>query len=150
MDLLTTEPQWELLTWAFIKNIISWSSRHGSAVINPTSIHEDMNSVSSLTQCVKDPTLLWLWCGLAAEALIGPLDWELPYVVGVALKRQVVIIIIIISPSYCSGEKQSQQSPIQRGVTCSLHWVFLSCDLKSPRLTSRIRFMRPVLILLFP
>ena len=27
-----------------------------------------------------DPELLWLWCQLAAAALIRPLAWELPYV----------------------------------------------------------------------
>ena len=35
-----------------------------------------------------DPTLLWLWCRLAAAALIQPLAWELPYAAGVALKRK--------------------------------------------------------------
>ena len=35
-----------------------------------------------------DPMLLWLRCRLAAVALIGPLAWEPPYAVGVALKRQ--------------------------------------------------------------
>ena len=33
-----------------------------------------------------DLALLWLWCTLAATALIQPLAWELPYVTGVALK----------------------------------------------------------------
>ena len=34
--------------------------------------------------------LLWLWCKLAAVAPIQPqpVAWELPYAVGVALKRQ--------------------------------------------------------------
>ena len=32
--------------------------------------------------------LLWLWCRLAAVALIQPLAWEIPYAVGVALKRK--------------------------------------------------------------
>ena len=35
-----------------------------------------------------DPVLLWLWCRLAAVALIRPLAWEPPYAVGAALKRQ--------------------------------------------------------------
>ena len=35
-----------------------------------------------------DPMLLWLWCRLAAVALIGPLAWELPHAEGVALKRR--------------------------------------------------------------
>ena len=34
-----------------------------------------------------DLALLWLWCRLAATALIGPLAWEPPYAVGAALKR---------------------------------------------------------------
>ena len=37
---------------------------------------------------VLDPLLLWLWCRLAAVALIRPLAWEPPYAAGVALKNQ--------------------------------------------------------------
>ena len=33
-----------------------------------------------------DPTLLWLWCRLAAAAPIGPLAWELPYASSAAIK----------------------------------------------------------------
>ena len=36
----------------------------------------------------SDPVLLWLWCRLAAAALIRPLAWEFPYAAGAALKRQ--------------------------------------------------------------
>ena len=32
--------------------------------------------------------LLWLWHKLAAAAPIQPLAWELPYVLGMALKRK--------------------------------------------------------------
>ena len=35
-----------------------------------------------------DPSLLWLWCRLAATVLVQPLAWEPPYVVGATLKRQ--------------------------------------------------------------
>jgi len=35
-----------------------------------------------------DPTLLWLWCRPAAEAPMQPLAWELPYAMGVALKKK--------------------------------------------------------------
>ena len=38
-----------------------------------------------------DPTLLWLWCGRVATALIRPLAWEPPYAAGAAqemAKRQ--------------------------------------------------------------
>ena len=35
-----------------------------------------------------DSILLWLWYRLAAVALIQIPRWELPYAMGVALKRQ--------------------------------------------------------------
>ena len=35
-----------------------------------------------------DPVLFWLWCRLAAIALIRPLAWEPPYAVGAALKTK--------------------------------------------------------------
>ena len=35
----------------------------------------------------SDPMLLWLWWRPAATALIGPLAWEPPYAMGVALKK---------------------------------------------------------------
>ena len=35
-----------------------------------------------------DPTLLWLWCRLAATALIRPLAWVSPRAAGAALKRK--------------------------------------------------------------
>ena len=39
-------------------------------------------------RCGLDLVLLWLWCRPAATALTGPLAWEPPYAVGVALKGQ--------------------------------------------------------------
>ena len=35
----------------------------------------------------SDPELLWLWCRLAATALIRPLAWEPPYAAGAALEK---------------------------------------------------------------
>ena len=35
----------------------------------------------------SDLELLWLWCRLAAMALIQLLAWEFPYAFGVALKK---------------------------------------------------------------
>ena len=64
------------------------SSFCGSGVTNLTRVHEDTGSISSLAQWVKDPVLLWLWCGPAAAALIWPLAWEPPYAAGEALKRK--------------------------------------------------------------
>ena len=36
---------------------------------------------------VLDPELLWLWCRLVTTATIGPLAWEPPCAVGVALEK---------------------------------------------------------------
>ena len=68
------------------------------------SVSEDAGSIPSLTQwfknlallqavaigrrCRSDLALLWLWCKPAAAALIQPLEWELPYTTGLAIKRK--------------------------------------------------------------
>ena len=45
-------------------------------------------SIPDLNQWVKHLALLWLWCRLAAVALIGRLAWELPHAAGMALKTK--------------------------------------------------------------
>ena len=39
-------------------------------------------------RCGSDLLLLWMWCSLAAIALIRPLAWVPPYAMDVALRRQ--------------------------------------------------------------
>ena len=62
-------------------------SYSGSAVMNLTSIYEDTALIPDLAQWVKGLVWLWLWRRPAAAALIRPFAWELPYALGVALKR---------------------------------------------------------------
>ena len=47
-----------------------------------------MGLIPGLAKWVKDPVLLWLWCKLAAIALIQPLAWEFPYAASAALKKK--------------------------------------------------------------
>ena len=65
-----------------------WSSRRDAAKTNLTRNHEVVGLIPGLTQWVKDPVLLWLWCRLADVAPIRPLACETSYAAGVALKRQ--------------------------------------------------------------
>ena len=65
-----------------IKETHTRSSCCGTAVRNPTSIHEDSGSIPGLVQWVKDLALLWLWHRPATVAPIQPLACELPYAMG--------------------------------------------------------------------
>ena len=57
-------------------------------LMSPTRNHKVVSSTPGLVQWIKDLVGLWLWCGPVATAPIRPLAWELPYAMGVALKRQ--------------------------------------------------------------
>ena len=64
-----------------------------------------------------DHMLLWLWCRLAAAALITPLAWEPPYAEGAALEKakrqkkeqapdlsQWMALHMVLPPSSCSSK----------------------------------------------
>ena len=67
--------------------------------------------------CASDLALLWLWCRPAATGLIGPLAWEPPYALGMALKRQKTNKKKNTQKMYAS---QSKSSVIPQGRTISL------------------------------
>ena len=76
----------------YFSTTLKRNSLHGSAVTNPTRIHEDLGSIPGLAMSCgvgvrhgSDLVLLWLWP--AAIAPIQSLTWELPYATGVALKK---------------------------------------------------------------
>ena len=70
------------------RKVMAKSSHHGTVATNPTRNHEVTGSIPGLYQWVKDLGLLWLWCRPATVALIGPLAWEPPYAMSVALKSK--------------------------------------------------------------
>ena len=113
------------------KELQSRSSHCGSVEMNLTSIHEDTGSIPALAQWVKDPVLpwavvwgrgcgsdlvlLWLWHRLAATTPIQPLDWEPPYAVGMAPKK----------------EKKKERTPNSKcnGPSSSHKWVRIILDM---------------------
>ena len=45
-------------------------------------------------RCGSDPAWLWLWRRLVAIASIRPLDWDLPYAAGTAIKVKEKLSVI--------------------------------------------------------
>ena len=62
-----------------------WSSHHGTEELGTMRFR--VHSLALLRR-LRIQHCCELWCRLAAVALIGPLAWEPPYAVGVALKSQ--------------------------------------------------------------
>ena len=73
----------------FVFRILSRrSSCHSAAETNLTRNHEVVGLILGLAKWVKDLALLWLWCRLAAAALIQTLAWELLCAAGATLKSK--------------------------------------------------------------
>ena len=51
-------------------------------------------SCGVVRRCGLDLALLWLWCRLAAPALVEPLAWELPNASGTVLKKREIKILV--------------------------------------------------------
>ena len=83
-------------------------------------LHEDVGLIPGLTQWVRKLVSLWLWCRPAAADPIRRLGWELPYAMGVALKRKRAVYSnpgMILGP--CSLWQRPGFSPAQ---TVLLGW----------------------------
>ena len=73
-------------------------------------------------RCGSDPALLWLWCRLAAIALIWLLAWEPPHAMGAALKKKIkkkrnpfsslFFFLFLAVPPTCKRSRQSQATAV--------------------------------------
>ena len=83
----------------------------------------------------SDLMLLWLWCRPATVALIGPLDWEPPYAVGMALKTKTKKIGFFKVEFYSFPSPLSPQKsflynsvfPSPKGKHHTLHFKVTTC-----------------------
>ena len=91
--------------------------------------------------CCREPWgrfgLLWLWCRLAAAALIWPLAWKLPYAAGVALKqtnkkvegaRSSFHWVVVTAPFPLSGRHKIQSWLVRPLVHGLKSWVIYQLE----------------------
>ena len=105
-----------------------WNSRWVSVVINPTSTHEEVDSIPGPLSGLRiwrchglwrnhrrglDPALLWLWCRPAAVALIRPQprNFYVPWVQILKKNRQVLVRVRKGNPhALLVGTSKGEQS----------------------------------------
>ena len=71
-------------------------------------------------RCGLDLAWLWLWCRLAAAALIRPLAWELPYATGVALKKKIILGVPVVAQWL---KKPTRNHEVAGSVPALAQWV---------------------------
>ena len=103
-----------------VKIFSSGSSCHGLVETNLASRRMQVRSLASLSGLKSsygvgcrhswDPVLLWLWCRLAAIALIQSLVWESPYATGAPLKKEKIPLHAYVTLCFALSLKNNSVS----------------------------------------